>query len=779
MRYPFNRFDLSSSSIVIGAFIALVSAAPGEILAGELQYLQRATESTGIRGVTRLVTSPDGTDLYLSGDDETLAHYRIDESTGAVDFVHLYYDGVAGFHGLLDFNTMTISPTGEHLYLSSGDNTGELVTLARAADGSLTCLGEFSDPLGLAVDPLFWRTASSPDGQHLFAVGSNGDFPDDELAIFTFSQSAADEPVTLISVFSAGRAERNADRWLARIFVAVSPDGAHVVTGNFQDDAVGSFSRDIATGELTLVDTIESGDPGVSGLGDIVDLKMSPDGTDIYVASGIGDWRAQIRLDPSTGDLEFVDAFQTTPGSFVIDDWRPLAFSDDGRHAYCCVQGIGGGGGIEAYRRDETTGRLTMFAYLQSANHYYECTDMTLNPTGSWLYTLGHSNDYLVTYRRYDTSGLLLFDNQTRGENPYSEGYSGAATPQMDPLETRLFIPEMGAAQIVVLQRDPSDGTVAPFTVFTNGENGFDGSPAPKGIAFSRDGEYAYVSNCGLWPTEGDETIAVYGYDAQSGELTLIQVIDAEYAPHSLCWGVAMLTVEDPTFVYAFWESFAVTYQRDAQSGELTEIDRLELADLRLRSPVAAGVQDSSVYAGDYNDPGGIVAFLRDPVSGLLSYDETMDQSSCSVGFGNPLRYTTALAVGPEDAYLWELGGRHVIQTFDRDPASGSLTFSNCDEWATVGIAPHPILHRLATVYDLGSGSSLRWIGFDPTSGHPDLMEQHWAYNATVKAPAVSSDGKNVYAPYGWNGLGVFLVTPIFHDGFESGDHSVWAEASP
>jgi 6-phosphogluconolactonase (cycloisomerase 2 family) len=136
--------------------------------------------------------------------------------------------------------------------------------------------------------------------------------------------------------------------------------------------------------------------------------------SDVFVAGGLGDWRAQIRLDPSTGDLEFVDAFQAEPGDFTIDELRPLTFSADGRHAYICVQGFGGGGGIEAYRRDETTGRLTLFAYLQSTNHEFNCADMTMSPTGSWLYTVGRWNDYLVTYQRYHSSGLLLFVNQTR-----------------------------------------------------------------------------------------------------------------------------------------------------------------------------------------------------------------------------------------------------------------------------------------------------------------------------------------------------------------------------
>jgi hypothetical protein len=162
MRSQFKRLNPTSRSIFVSALVALALNATGDLPASELQYLQHASPSVGIIDVTRLVISPDGADLYLAGDNQTLSHFRIDESSGAVDVAHVYREGVAGFLGLLDFNTMTIAPTGRHLYLSCGQNTGQLVTLARVSDGSLTCLGGFADPYGLAVEPLFWRMAAGP-----------------------------------------------------------------------------------------------------------------------------------------------------------------------------------------------------------------------------------------------------------------------------------------------------------------------------------------------------------------------------------------------------------------------------------------------------------------------------------------------------------------------------------------------------------------------------------------------------------------------------------------
>ena len=68
--------------------------------------------------------------------------------------------------------------------------------------------------------------------------------------------------------------------------VAVSSDGAHVYATGFLDNALVAFRRDAASGMLTFVGVQRDGVGGVDGLGRPHSLVVSPDGANVYVASG-------------------------------------------------------------------------------------------------------------------------------------------------------------------------------------------------------------------------------------------------------------------------------------------------------------------------------------------------------------------------------------------------------------------------------------------------------------------------------------------------------------
>ena len=71
----------------------------------------------GLAGSESVAISPDGRNVYVTGDVEhALAVFRRDETTGALSFVETQRAGVGGVDGLAKVNSVTVSPDGQHIY---------------------------------------------------------------------------------------------------------------------------------------------------------------------------------------------------------------------------------------------------------------------------------------------------------------------------------------------------------------------------------------------------------------------------------------------------------------------------------------------------------------------------------------------------------------------------------------------------------------------------------------------------------------------------------------
>jgi 6-phosphogluconolactonase (cycloisomerase 2 family) len=88
---------------------------------GALDFIE--TQRDGLNGVDGLANavaaavSLDGQYVYLAGvADNALAIFRRDEATGALNFVEVERDGIGGVEGLAKVNSVTVSPDGQYLY---------------------------------------------------------------------------------------------------------------------------------------------------------------------------------------------------------------------------------------------------------------------------------------------------------------------------------------------------------------------------------------------------------------------------------------------------------------------------------------------------------------------------------------------------------------------------------------------------------------------------------------------------------------------------------------
>src|SRR5690606_25880435 len=115
--------------------------------------------------------------------------------------------------------------------------------------------------------------------------------------------------------------------------VAVSPDGRYVYVAGAGDDAIVVFRRD-ECGDLSHVTTLFDGQDGVSGLDDVRDIVVSPDGLSLYIVAAQGDSLVVFSRDPDSGALTFQAMYQDGDGIDGRDGAFAIAVSGDGKNIY-------------------------------------------------------------------------------------------------------------------------------------------------------------------------------------------------------------------------------------------------------------------------------------------------------------------------------------------------------------------------------------------------------------------------------------------------------------
>jgi DNA-binding beta-propeller fold protein YncE len=266
--------------------------------------------------------------------------------------------------------------------------------------------------------------------------------------------------------------------------ILVSADGENVYVAGFEDNAVAAFTRDSGTGLLTFleVETDGAGAPVVDGLEGPQGLAESPDGAFVYVASssrplatpGLGGIAVFAR--DAAGALAFVEVKQEGVGGVSgLGGVRDVVVSPDGLHLYTATGGRTEDpvfpGAVTVFSRNQVDGTLTFVdTYLDSELGIDQPNGIAASPDGSLVYVvsqgvLGFYVGALVVFSRDDVTGELtvadLFEDGAGGVDGLAGAFSvdlsadGAhayVSSEQDPLQDDLrgavaiFAPEPGAA---------------------------------------------------------------------------------------------------------------------------------------------------------------------------------------------------------------------------------------------------------------------------------------------------------------------------------------------
>ena len=367
----------------------------------------------GLAGADDVVVSPGGKHVYVTGpNDDAIAVFSRDSLTGELTFVSLERQGFDNADGLDVARKVTISPDGAHVYVTGAASNAVAVFSRDAGTGDLTFVEVEKDGVG-GVDGLLtaYGVTVSPDGQHVYVTGNS----DDALAVF--SRNAVTGELTFVEFKQDGVG--SVDGLNAAREVIVSPDGNHVYVAGYDDDAVAVFSRNTMTGVLTFVEVQQNGVASVDGLDGVSGISISPDGNYVYTASEFGDAVAVFSRNSSTGQLTFVE-FQAdgVGGVEGLDGSHSVSVSPDGNHVYVASLVDDA---VAVFSRDAQTGSLAFVEVLQDGINLVDglngAKGVTVSPDGNHVYVASIADNAVAVFSRDNGSSGVPTDDLTINAN--------------------------------------------------------------------------------------------------------------------------------------------------------------------------------------------------------------------------------------------------------------------------------------------------------------------------------------------------------------------------
>jgi 6-phosphogluconolactonase (cycloisomerase 2 family) len=216
----------------------------------------------GLNSAVSVVVSPDGNNVYVAGnDDDAVAVFDRNSTTGELTFVEFHEDGVGGVDYLNGARALAMKPNGVYLHVASYEDDS-LTTFVRDGNTGELFLFDVERDSVNGVNGLNGAScvASSPDGKHIYVTGQL----DNAVALFEWQiVGYFSVPVFIDSYVdnSSGVTGLKGAR-----SVVVSPDGRHVYAAGEFESAVQIFDRNRIDGTLTPLGEVRDGVGGVDGL---------------------------------------------------------------------------------------------------------------------------------------------------------------------------------------------------------------------------------------------------------------------------------------------------------------------------------------------------------------------------------------------------------------------------------------------------------------------------------------------------------------------------------
>jgi len=646
-----------------------------------INFVGTVYNGTGLDGVHSVAVSPDGSYLYTAGsDDDAVAVFSRNPSTGSLSFVEVHRDGVGGVDGLDGVDSVTVSPDGSHLYASGRHEDALAVFSRNPSTGSLTFVEVQKDGVG-GVDGLDGpeSVTVSPDGSHLYAAGSSDN------AVAVFSRNPSTGALTFVEMQQDGVG--GVDGLAGAASVAVSPSGSHLYAAGQLDDGVAVFSRNPSTGSLTFVEMLKDGVGAVDGLDGANSVTVTPDGSHVYAAGHFDDAVAVFSRNPSTGSLTFVEVQRDGAGGVDgLDSVRSVTVSPDGSHLYASGYFDNG---VAVFSRNPSIGSLTFVEMQQDGvggvDGLRGVQSVTVSPDGNNLYAAGYEEDAVAIFSRNPSSGSLNIVEAQRDGVGAVDGLDGALSVTVSPDGSHLYAAGRDDDAVAVFSRNPSTGNLTFVEMQKDGVGGVDGLDGVWSVTVSSDGSHLYAAGA------LDDSVAVFSRNASSGRLTFVEMQkDGVGGVDGLAAVVSVTLSPDGSHLYAAGlnDDGVAVFSRNASSGRLTFVevqkDGVDGVDgLAGATSVTVSPDGSHLYAAGFHDD-GVAVFSRNASTGSLTFVEMQKDGAGGV---DGLDGVQSVTVSPDGSHLYAAGANDDgVAVFSRNASTGSLSFVEVQQDGVAGV---------------------------------------------------------------------------------------------
>ncbi len=343
--------------------------------------------------------------------------------------------------------------------------------------------------------------------------------------------------------------ENGVDGLKEAISVTVSPDNKHVYTVANADDAVSFFARDIGTGALTYVGSLEDGSGGVDGLNNVKDVTISPDGNHVYTVGGYGeDAVSFFSRNSETGVLTYVgflkDGVDSVDG--LQGAWS-VAVSPDGNHVYVAASNDNA---ISYFSRNSTTGELTYIDCVideqGGVNGLAAAYGVTVSPDGNHVYAAGHNDNAVACFSRDSSTGALTYIDCIIDGAGDVDGLKYANTVTVSPDGKHVYVAADGDNAIACFSRNSGTGTLTYIGFLKDGVDSVDGLGKASSVTVSPSGNLVYAA------ASSDDAVSFFKRNTETGVLTFLGCIkDSDTNVDGLNSASAVAASPDGNHVYA------------------------------------------------------------------------------------------------------------------------------------------------------------------------------------------------------------------------------------
>ncbi len=312
--------------------------------------------------------------------------------------------------------------------------------------------------------------------------------------------------------------------------VAVSPDGKNLYTPRGLDELL-VYTRNLATGELALLQTLEDGVGGVDAIERGSSVAVSPDGECVYVASDFRDTVAALDRNPLDGTLTF-DSFEEhgVGGVTALVEPSAVVVSPDDLHVYVAARDNVMGShraSVVAFSRTPPACGLTFIeaelgdaAGLDPSN---PPDGLAITSDGKDLLVPGRYDDgdgirgSLNVVGRNAITGALTFLHRSVDGLDAEDLASRVRAVALSSDGTSVYAVSSGANSIVAFARDTLTSEL--FFVDSYRDGGpIDGMKSPRAVVVSPDGAYVYVTSA------DDRAVVVFRRDPATSALRFLEV---------------------------------------------------------------------------------------------------------------------------------------------------------------------------------------------------------------------------------------------------------------